>query len=150
MDKNNKPKHFLVLKIIGATLIILGVILLVCGFLTKVPKMGDEGWFEADTRKMMKIAGGVVCCMFSVPFFFLGFRPEITKMATKSTKYIQQETKEDLKDIVDTTADIAGGAITKTTRAIKEGLEDEKMFCKHCGAKIDADSKFCNKCGKEQ
>ena len=25
-----------------------------------------------------------------------------------------------------------------------------KVYCKYCGAEIDADSKFCNKCGKEQ
>ena len=27
---------------------------------------------------------------------------------------------------------------------------EETIFCKHCGAKIDADSKFCKSCGKEQ
>ena len=25
-----------------------------------------------------------------------------------------------------------------------------KMYCKHCGSAIDADSKFCNHCGQEQ
>ena len=25
-----------------------------------------------------------------------------------------------------------------------------KAYCKECGAEIDADSKFCNKCGKQQ
>jgi len=25
-----------------------------------------------------------------------------------------------------------------------------KIYCKHCGEAIDADSKFCNKCGGEQ
>ena len=25
-----------------------------------------------------------------------------------------------------------------------------KAYCKECGAQIDADSKFCNKCGKQQ
>lgn len=27
---------------------------------------------------------------------------------------------------------------------------DGQIFCKECGAPIDADSKFCKKCGKEQ
>ena len=111
--------------------------------------MGEPGWFEKSSGKGTKIFCGIACCMISTPFFFLGFRPEITKMATKSAKYIQDENKEDLKDIVDTTADIAGDAITKTTKAIKKGLKDTK-FCKHCGAEIDADSKFCSSCGKEQ
>ena len=79
----------------------------------------------------------------------IGFRPEIAKMSTKSAKYIQQENKEDFRDIANSAADIASEAITKTTTAIKKGLED-KIFCKHCGEKIDSDSKFCSKCGKEQ
>jgi hypothetical protein len=57
--------------------------------------------------------------------------------------------KEDLKDIASTAVEITSEAITKTATAIKTGLDD-KMFCKHCGEKIDSDSKFCNKCGKEQ
>ena len=85
----------------------------------------------------------------TVAFLATGFRPEITKMTTKSARYIQQENKEDLTGIANTTADIASGAITKTTRAIKKGIKDTK-FCKHCGAEIDADSKFCNNCGGEQ
>ena len=28
--------------------------------------------------------------------------------------------------------------------------KDDYVFCKHCGSKIDADSKFCKKCGREQ
>jgi hypothetical protein len=79
----------------------------------------------------------------------IGFRPEITKMSAKSAKYLQQQNKKDFRDIASNTADIANEAITKTTTAIKKGL-DNKIFCKHCGEKIDSDSKFCNKCGKEQ
>ena len=29
-------------------------------------------------------------------------------------------------------------------------MTEGKMYCKHCGAEIDADSKFCNHCGQEQ
>ena len=71
-------------------------------------------------------------------------------MMTKSARYIQQQNKDDLKDIVDTTADIASDGITKTTKAIKKGLSANKIYCKHCGAQIDADSKFCNQCGEKQ
>ena len=81
-------------------------------------------------------------------FLMLGFRPEISKMATKSVKYIQQENKEVLKDIASTNAEINSDAVTTTARAIKEGLKNT-IFCKHCGKEIDADSKFCRYCGKE-
>lgn len=30
------------------------------------------------------------------------------------------------------------------------GQGNNKAYCKECGAEIDADSKFCKKCGKQQ
>lgn len=149
MENNEKPKFFKVLKIIGFCLIGLGFILILMGICTNVPDMGSNGWFEASKTKSSLIFGGVGSLMFSAVVLTVAYRPELEKLRTKTTKYIQEQNKEDLTDIASNTADIAGEAITKTTKAIKEGLED-KIFCKHCGAKIDADSKFCNKCGKEQ
>ena len=148
-NKNQKPKHFLILKIIGVVLVLIGVSLIIASIAIKEPNMGDRDWFEISSKIRGLRFGGIAVCMFSVPMFFLGFRPEITKMSTKSARYIQQENKEDLTGIVNTTADIASGAITQTVKAIKKGIKDSK-FCKHCGAEIDADSKFCNSCGGEQ
>ena len=76
----------------------------------------------------------------------IGFRPEMAKLSTKTAKYIQEENKEDLKEIVTTTAEIHSEAVTVTTKAIKEGLKDT-MYCKHCGKEVDIDSKFCKHCG---
>ena len=141
MNNNNKPKHFIVFKIIG----FLGIILAIIGFALTV-----DGFDDFESNNFM-----IGALMSSFGFFIgisglmIGFRPEITKMSTKSVKYIQKENKEDFKDIASNAADIASEAITKTTTAIKRGLDD-KIFCKHCGEKIDSDSKFCNKCGKEQ
>ena len=141
MNNNNKPKHFIVFKIVG----FIGIIFAFIGFILTFIGFGD---FETNNFMIggfMATFGlfiGILCLM-------VGFRPEITKMSTKSAKYIQQENKEDFIDIASNTADIASEAITKTTSAIKKGLDD-KIFCKHCGAKIDSDSKFSNKCGKEQ
>jgi len=140
-NKNQKPKYFLIFKILGcvfAVVTIIGFVLVFTGF-------GD---FENNNFML----GGFMSTFglfLTVAFLVTGFRPEITKMSTKSARYIQQENKEDLTDIANITADIAGGAITKTTRAIKKGIKDTK-FCKLCGAEIDADSKFCNSCGGEQ
>lgn len=146
---NKKPKHFLIFKIAGFSLLAIGIIVLIIGLSVNVPEMGADDWFELSSKRSSTIMAGVVCCMFSMPLFFLGFRAEITKMMTKSAKYIQEENKQDLTDIASNTADIASDAVKKTTRAIKDGLKDT-IFCKHCGAEIDADSKFCSKCGKEQ
>ena len=153
MDKNTneKPKIFLILKAIGFVLIAIGVILLIAAITTRVPEMGSDHWFEMHSKRMFLIFGGVACGMISLPVLILGFRAEIAKVSTKTAKYIQNETKEDLTEIADNTADIVSGAITKTTRAVKEGLtKEDAIFCKHCGKAIDSDSKFCRHCGKEQ
>ena len=141
MSNNNKPKYFIIFKIIG----FLGIILAITGFV-----LACKGFDDFESNNFM--IGGLMATFglfIGVSCLVMGFRPEITKMSTKSIKYIQQENKEDLKDIISTTADIASEAVTKTTTAIKQGIKDT-IFCKHCGAKIDFDSKFCNKCGKEQ
>ena len=138
---NNKPKYFIVFKIIG----FIGIILAIIGFVLTFVGFGD---FESNNFMI----GGFMSTFglfVGVSGLMIGFRPEITKMSIKSVKYIQQENKEDFKDIAGNAADIASEAIVKTATAIKTGLDD-KIFCKHCGEKIDSDSKFCNKCGKEQ
>ena len=141
MSNNNKPKYFIIFKIVG----FIGIILAITGFVLTFVGFGD---FESNNFMI----GGLIAAFglfIGVSGLMIGFRPEITKASTQSIKYIQQENKEDLKDIASNAAEIASEAITKTATAIKTGLDD-KMFCKHCGEKIDSDSKFCNKCGKEQ
>lgn len=141
MSNNNKPKYFIIFKILG----FIGVILAIAGFVLTFVGFGD---FESNNFMI----GGLMATFglfIGVSGLVIGFRPEIAKASTQSIKYIQQENKEDFKDIASTAVEITSEAITKTATAIKTGLDD-KMFCKHCGEKIDSDSKFCNKCGKEQ
>ena len=88
--------------------------------------------------------------VLAISLLVAGFRPEIAKMSIESKKYIQQQNQQSLTDIADTNAEIYDDAITHTAGAIKKGLTEDKMYCKHCGAMIDSDSKFCSKCGKEQ
>ena len=140
-NKNEKPKHFLIFKIIGIT----GVILTIIGFV-----LIFTGFGNFDNNNFM-IGAFLSTFSFGMAFIGLikGFEPEIAKLKTKTTKYIQEENKEDLKDIASNTADITSEAITTTTKSIKKGLKDTK-YCKHCGKEIDKDSKFCSHCGKEQ
>lgn len=140
--ENKKPKHFLVFKIIG----FFGIGLAIAGFILTFTGFGNfenNNFMIGGFMATFGLFIGIVCLMF-------GFRPEITKMSTKSAKYIQEANKENLTDIANISADIYDEAIAHTAKAIKKGVEEEKIYCKHCGAKIDADSKFCNKCGKEQ
>ena len=140
-NKNHKPKHFLIFKILGCVFAVVAVI----GFVLAFTGFGN---FENNNFMI----GGFMSTFglfLAVSFLVTGFKPEITKMNTKSTQYIQQQNKDDLANIASTQADIASDAITKTTKAIRKGIKDTK-YCKHCGTEIDADSKFCNSCGGEQ
>ena len=103
-------------------------------------------------------------------------RGKMMSKQIKATKYMLDESKNDLTDMIETGGDIfvnasknildehednlteivtKGANITKegietTVRAIKDGITKDKCFCKHCKTSIDSDSKFCKKCGKEQ
>ena len=108
-------KHLLVFKIIG--FIGLGVALL---GITKLM----SGFGDFSTNNFM-----IGMFMFPVGMFIgftcliIGFRPEMAKLSTKTARYIQEENKEDLKEIVTTTAEIHSEAVTVTAKAIKEGLK---------------------------
>ena len=137
----NKPNHYLIFKIIGFIGIIVSVIGLVLVF-TGFGNFENNNFMLGGFMFTFGMAGGIGCLM-------VGFRPQIAKMQIQSMKHIQEQNKQDMIDIANNTADITKTMITKTTQAVAEGLNNT-MYCKHCGAQIDSDSKFCNKCGKEQ
>lgn len=68
----------------------------------------------------------------------------------KATKYMMDNSKEDLKSISDDMAYATKDGIKTTFRAMKDGFTEESIYCKYCGNKIDIDSKFCKNCGKMQ
>ena len=139
---NKKPIFFLIFKIIG----FLGIGAAIYGFYLSASGFGD---FESNNF----MVGGLLATFglfVGVSTLVIGFRPEISKMTTKGTRYIMEENKDDLSAVATTGAEIASDAVAKTASAVKDGLSEEKKYCKHCGAKIDSDSKFCSSCGKEQ
>ena len=145
MEKNQKPKIFTVLKIVAPIMLILGVVLIILGTAVFPLTWGSS----SVAPNAALFAPGMIIAFLSIPCFFIAFMPNINKTMIKTAKYIQEDNKEDLTDLADTTADITSGAITKTTRAVKKGLTDTK-YCRHCGEQIEADSKFCKHCGNEQ
>lgn len=147
--KTTKPVFFMILKIIGFALLAIGIIILITNLNKQVPSMGSNGWFEAERSKSFGIFAGIAFSMISIFIISIAFSPEIKKLTVKTTKYVLDENKDDIKSIADTSAEIGSDAITTVTKSIKKGLKDTK-FCKHCGTEIDADSRFCNTCGKEQ
>lgn len=143
--KQQKPIIFLILKILAPLFLavaITGIVLSVKGF-------GD---FESNNFMVggMLATFGIfltaICAIF-------GFSPEIRKLSIKTQKYQIEENKQDLTDIANATADITKGAVKTTASAVKDGFTEPtepQMYCKHCGAQIDANSRFCKVCGKEQ
>lgn len=140
-----KPKIFLFLKILAPVLLISGIVLIVLG--TAVYPETFDGHSVAPNAALF--APGMILLPFAIFCFIYAFIPEMNKTNIQTVKYLQQDNKEDLKEIADASAEITSDAFTKTTSAIKKGLKDSK-YCKHCGKAIDADSKYCKDCGKEQ
>lgn len=65
-------------------------------------------------------------------------------------KEILDNNEEIMKDNVTRKANINKERIEITAKAIKEGLTNNKVYCKYCGKLIDSDSKYCKVCGREQ
>lgn len=138
--ENKKPKFFLVLKIVAICMLVVGVTLIVLG--TTKYKIDDYMLNPA------LFAPGIVLTVLSLPCFIISFLPEIQRLGVKTIKYMQNANKEDLKDISTQSVDIRSEAIKNTAKSIKDGIKDT-MYCKECGAVIDADSKYCKECGKK-
>jgi hypothetical protein len=136
---NPKPLHFLILKILGVLLLAV----VVTGFVFVFTGFGDLSSNKFMIGGLMTTLGlfGASVCLS------VGFSPELAKMRTRSARYIQNENKDELREIATTSAEIASDAVSTVSRAVQDGLR-KTVFCKHCGKEIDADSKFCSHCGK--
>ena len=135
-----KPIIFLVYKLFG----VLGFIVCLIGVIKLVNGFGNFEDNSFITGTLMMSLG----FFFSVMGLVMGFRPEITKHSIKTAKYIQEHNKEELKEMMNTSAEIHLQAVTTTVEAVKAGMSDT-IFCKHCGQKIEADSQFCKYCGEK-
>ena len=136
----NRPGHFWLFKIVG----VVGVGATVAGIVLAFTGFGN---FE-NNNFMIGSFLAVIGVMMTAVGITIGFGPEIAKARAKTIRYIQEENKEDLTAIANNRAEIMSDAVSTTAGAIVNGAQ-KTMFCKHCGAKIDADSAFCSQCGKE-
>lgn len=107
--------------------------------------------------------------MFILPFILSGLifvfvfamllspklRGKIMSRQIKAMKHMVDESKDDIESISTNMAEVSKKGTKITNKAVAEGLREgftgeETIYCKHCGEIIDADSKFCKSCGKEQ
>jgi len=116
------------------------------------------------------LAIGVMVFTFAM-LFSPKLRGKFMSKQFKSMRYMMEESKDDfskignslidvkknildqnedaLTDMANKEAKIKSVGIKSAAKAIKEGLTENSVYCKHCGAAIDADSKFCKSCGKK-
>lgn len=134
--KNGK-KTFTILKVVGIALFICALVLVILAF-----TVGERG------INLEFFIPGVLLIPISIFATLLGFMPNIMKGSAKMIKYIQENNKENLKEIAKTAAEINSEAVKVTAAAVKEGMKEG--VCKYCGATIDSESIYCNKCGEKQ
>ena len=112
--------------------------------------MNTEMWVSI-LFTVVPIIMGIIIVFMIISIVSPKFRGKMMSRQIKATKHMVDYSKEDLKDISDGMAYATHDGVKNTARAIKEGLtEKNSIYCKHCGASIDSDSKFCKSCGKEQ
>ena len=140
-DKNQKPPHLRVFKVIG----ICGICVAIIGFIMAITSFGS---FNSP---YFMLGGFMMTSGIFVGFVGImsGFRPEISGLSTKTAKYVQEQNKDDLTDMADTRADIISDAVKKVAGSVNDGMRKSK-YCKYCGAEIDEDSLYCSRCGKKQ
>lgn len=136
-------------------------------------------WWEEHTADLNdKPDFPVFVILFSVFMFigggiclFTGLSPYITKLSLKHKKELLDYAGKDMTSVGTQIVDIGAPVVNKTVddvivpsvKKIKDTMIGEKkntgsvgkateakVFCKYCGKSIDADSKFCSQCGKEQ
>ena len=92
MENNNQePKFFKIKRIVAPCLLVVGVILIVlaCTVLSKEEWYGKEPFWPL-------LVPGITLAFFSIPSFFMGFIPKISKNMAKANMYINQEIAPDM------------------------------------------------------
>lgn len=96
----------------------------------------------------------LIICTFIYVFVMIispKARGKIMSRQIKATKYMVDESKDDIESISTNMANATKKGIMTTASAMASGFKNnENMYCKHCGSQIDTDSKYCKHCGKKQ
>lgn len=141
---NKRNKILTIFKVLGFVALATGALLIVLGTVVCREEFGD-----GTMPNIPLLSIGIFLIPVSISLIVWGFSKKISSFMVGMISDIQAENKDTMKNMANTNAEIHEEAITRTTKAVKNGIKDTK-FCKHCGATIDTDSKFCKNCGKEQ
>lgn len=95
----------------------------------------------------MTIIGAI--CAFATFFltFFAFVFPLVAKISPKINRAMIEANKDNMQALINTVSKATKN--DSTTGEDKES-ENETMFCRYCGQKIEKDSVFCKHCGEKQ
>lgn len=134
MNEQDKQKHLKTkrnLKIIGLTLLIVGAVCVIVGFVDFFISMGN-----GMPKLFWLMFIGFPMIAVGIFLSSMGFRKEIAGYVKNESVPVINEMGQEIKP-----------AISAVSSAVKEGLQEE-IVCDACGTKNDLDSKFCSNCGK--
>ena len=116
-EKYNKIKK--ILKTIGFISLSIGVILFVMSLLIRVPEMGQDGWFELESKKdHLRFLSFIFGLMLPMSMFFIAYGREIRAFQAQQVMPVAKEGIEKM-------APTAGVVAKEVTKGIKEGLNED-------------------------
>lgn len=137
--------------IIGICLGISGIVSLNQAKNIYVPEMGEDGWFDAETKQSQAEFGGII--KITVGFGFFAFMGSlivgvVTKHLTTTPEEVASETAKEIdierrytKKLKELTGDYFD------TDVLDEQTTPEINYCEYCGSIVPAKSTTCESCG---
>lgn len=175
-EKAKLPKIFLILRFVALGLFVVGVTLIVlaCTVLSTEEWHGTEPSFGCLIPGVLCVFFAIPCTFIGLmpsinkvaiktsKYIQESNKEDLTDLMStgmgigiNATSQAINENKDDIRNIADKGADIMSGPVETLSRSAGRGFREgyataDTMFCKHCGATIDRDSKFCSECGGQQ
>jgi len=141
IDHNHNQKKKL-LKILGITILTIGLLLTVSGMFSFFQAFSDPGP-SIDTPKVGSMFIGMPLIFLGIVFTALGFMGEVAR-------YQASEMAPVGKDVINYMVDGTKDSIETVARSIHNGISDNKnqvVFCTKCHHENNQESNFCQKCG---
>ncbi len=142
MAEKSSSKLWLIPLIIGICIAIGGIVMIICGALTYVPSMGEEGWFDAETTHNFLIFIGIFILLFGIMFgggvsyAIYSSKPEVRAKRMKMLEERKQIFTEMLSRF---------GVSTP-----KQQEKKSRKVCSYCDTEVDDNEKICPSCGAKK
>lgn len=139
IDKNHAKKKR-IFKVLGLTILLVGIIFTVLGFINFMSAFGTFG----EPPKIGYMFIGLPLIFVGSVLTSMGFMGDVMR-------YQAGEVAPVGKDVINYMVDETQDSIKKVSKAIHEGMSSyvaDVVICKKCKEENDGDSKFCNNCGE--